>query len=42
MDLVIVAFYTVCDDLLIQCGYQDDPRAKMSVAEVMTELTPIL
>ena len=36
MDLVIVAFYTLCDDLLIQHGYQDDPRAKMSAAEVMT------
>ena len=36
MDLVIVAFYTVCDDLLIQHGYQDDPRAKMSAAEAMT------
>ena len=36
MDLVIVAFYTLCDDLLIEHGYQDDPRAKMSAAEVMT------
>ena len=36
MDLVIVAFYTLCDDLLIQHGYQDDPRSKMSTAEVMT------
>ena len=36
MDLVIVAFYTLCDDLLIQHRYQDDPRAKMSAAEVMT------
>ena len=36
MDLVIVAFYTVCDDLLIQHGYQDDPRTQMSAAEVMT------
>ena len=36
MDLVIVAFYTVCDDLLIQHGYQDDPRPQMSTAEVMT------
>ena len=36
MDLVIVAFYTLCDDLLIQHGYQDDPRTKMSAAEVMT------
>ncbi len=35
MDLVIVAFYTLCDDLLIQQGYQDDPRTKMSAAEVM-------
>ena len=26
MDLVIVAFYTLCDALLIQHGYQDDPR----------------
>ena len=24
MDLVIVAFYTLCDDLLIEHGYQDD------------------
>ena len=36
MDLLIVAFYTLCDDLLIQNRYQDDPRAKMSAAEVMT------
>ena len=36
MDLVIVAFYTLCDDLLIQHRYQDDPRTKMSAAEVMT------
>ena len=36
MDLVIVAFYTLCDDLLIQHQYQDDPRTKMSAAEVMT------
>ena len=36
MDLVIVAFYTLCDDLLIQHGYQDDPRTKMSASEVMT------
>ena len=27
MDLVIVAFYTLCDDLLIEHGYPDDPRA---------------
>ena len=36
MDLLIVAFYTLCDDLLIQYQYQDDPRIKMSAAEVMT------
>ena len=36
MDLLIVAFYTLCDDLLIQHRYQDDPRIKMSAAEVMT------
>ena len=36
MDFIIVAFYTLCDDLLIQHGYQDDPRTKMSAAEVMT------
>ena len=36
MDIVIVAFYTLCDDLLIQHGYQDQPRTKMSAAEVMT------
>ena len=36
MDLLIVAFYTLCDDLLIQKGYQDDPRTKMSAAEMMT------
>ena len=36
MDLVIVAFYTLCDGLLIHHGYQDDPRTKMSAAEVMT------
>ncbi len=28
MDLHIVAFYTLCDDLLIQHGYQADPRTK--------------
>ena len=38
MDLVIVAFYTLCDDLLIEHGYQDDPRTQMSAAEVMTAL----
>ena len=36
MDLTIVAFYTLCDDHLIQHGYQDDPRTQMSAAEVMT------
>ena len=36
MDLTIVAVYTICDDLLISRGHQDDPRAKMSDAEVMT------
>ncbi|MXV85723.1 IS982 family transposase [Candidatus Poribacteria bacterium] len=36
MDLTIVAVYTICDDLLISLGHQDDPRAKMSDAEVMT------
>ena len=34
MNFIIVAFYTLCDDLLIQ--HQDDPRAKMSAAEMMT------
>ena len=28
MDLVIVAFYTFCDDLLIEQGYQDDHAPK--------------
>ena len=36
MDLTIVAVYTICDDLLISLGHQDDRRAKMSTAEVMT------
>jgi len=36
MDLTIVAVYTICDDLLISLGHQDDPRAKKSDAEVMT------
>ena len=36
MGLVIVAFYTLCDDLLIEQQYQDDPRTQMSIAEVMT------
>ena len=36
MDLLIVAFYTFCDDLLIHQGHPDDPRCKMSAAEVMT------
>lgn len=35
MDLTIVAVYTICDDLLISLGHQDDTRAKMSDAEVM-------
>ena len=26
MDLTIVAVYTICDDLLIALGHQDDPR----------------
>ena len=33
MDLTIVAVYTICDDLLISLGHQDDRRAKMSTAE---------
>ena len=36
MDLIIVAFYTLCNDLLIQNGHQDDPRTKMSATKVMT------
>ena len=36
MDLTIVAVYTICDDLFISLGHQEDPRAKMSDAEVMT------
>ena len=36
MDLIIVAFYAFCGDLLIQSGHQDHPKAKMSAAEVMT------
>ena len=36
MDLHIVAFYTLSDDLLIQHQYRDDPRIKMSAAEVIT------
>ena len=36
MDLVIVAFYMFCNNLLIQNGHQDDPRTKMSAADVMT------
>ena len=33
MDLIVIAFYTLCDDLLIQSGYQDDPRIQMSAAK---------
>ena len=40
MDLTLVAVDTICDDLLISLGHQDDPRAKMSDAEVMT--TPLI
>ena len=36
MGFITVAFYTLCDDLLIQNGHQNDPRTKMSAAEVMT------
>ena len=36
MDLIIVAFYTFCGDLLIPSGLQDYPKTKMSAAEVMT------
>ena len=36
MDLTIVTFYTLCDDLLIAHNYQDDPRTQMTAAEVMT------
>ena len=36
MDLTIVAVYTICDDLLISLGHQEDSRRKMSDAEVMT------
>ena len=36
MDLTIVAFYTLCDGHLVQHGYQDDPRTKISAAQIMT------
>ena len=36
MDLLIVTFYTLCDDLLIQHSYQQYPRTPMTAAEVMT------
>ena len=36
MDLIIVALYTICDDLLISIGHQEHRQAKMSDAEVMT------
>ena len=36
MDSIIIAFYTLCDNLLIQNGHQDDPRTKMSATKVMT------
>ena len=36
MDLTIVALYTICDDLLISIGHQEQPQAKRSDAKVMT------
>ena len=36
MDLIIIAFYTLCDSLFIQNGHQDTPRTKMSATKVMT------
>ena len=36
MNLTLVAVWTICDDLFISLGHQDDARAKMSDAEVMT------
>ena len=32
MDLIIVAFYTLRDHLLIQINYQDEPWTKMTAA----------
>ncbi len=32
----LVTIYCLCDDFLKACGYEDDPQAKMSTAEVMT------
>ena len=35
MDLIIIASYTLCDNLLIQNGHQDTPRTKMSATKVV-------
>ncbi len=36
MDSIIIASYTLCDNLLIQNGHQDDPRTKMAATKGMT------
>ena len=36
MGLIIVAIYTLCNDLLIQHRHREDLQAKMSDAKVMT------
>ncbi|RKU06479.1 hypothetical protein C6502_19770 [Candidatus Poribacteria bacterium] len=38
MDLIIVAFYTLWGDLLIQGSHHDPPKAKMSTAEMTQDI----
>ena len=38
MDLIIVAFYTLWGDLLIQGTHHDHPKAKMSTAEMTQDI----
>ena len=35
-DTYIVTSYVVIDDLLTACGFQDDQRARISAAEILT------
>lgn len=36
MLLQIITIYCLCDEFLTAYGYQDDPQAQMTTAEVMT------
>ena len=35
MDLIIVSLYTLCGNLLVQHGHQDNPKTKVLATEMM-------